>query len=180
MRESTEWWNETKADKAKLHHWLQRQYVGEFAAVNLLSMILIRHGAEMTPAEMHNVYRVMCQEALHGSWMAELLAAEGIRPEPHADATRRYWEDVLPAVGDFRDAMQAAQQAESMRLHRIRAIAEDDSGDAPLHICEVFKRILPHEEWHEQVFGEMRGDHDNPALHAGHTAGLAALSLVLA
>jgi hypothetical protein len=178
VRTSAAWWLETKSDPAKLHHWLQRQYVGEFAAVHLLSLILLRYGSEMTPTEMDNVYRVMQQEALHGRWMADLLDAEGIRPEVDGDATRRYWEEVIPNVTSFREAMQAAQQAEHMRLYRIRAIAED--AGAPPHIRAVFQRILPHEEWHEVVFGEMRAGTDFPALREAHGRGLGALDLVLA
>ena len=51
MKTSAEWWLATKSDPAKLTHWLQRQYVGEMAAVNLLSELLIRFGDEATDEE---------------------------------------------------------------------------------------------------------------------------------
>jgi len=178
MKTSQKWWEETKNDEAKLNRWLQRQYVGEFAAVNLLSEILLRFGSEMTHRDRHNVFRVMTQEALHGSWMSELLTNRDLQPETDGVATQRYWAEVLPNVNSFKDAMQAAMQAESMRLHRIRAIAADE--EAPEDIRRIFKAILPHEEWHERVFGEMKGDHYNETIANDHEKGLGALSLVLA
>jgi hypothetical protein len=172
------WWEETKNDNEKLHAWLQRQYIGEFAAVHLLTTILIRYGSDMAEDYRQNIAKVAQQEILHGMWVSELLSARGVKPEVDADATRRYWNDVLPAVKDFHTAMQAAEQAEHMRLFRIRTIAEDVS--APDDIRRVFQKILPHEEWHERVFGEMRGDYFDAELASAHGRGLASLQLVLA
>jgi rubrerythrin len=117
----------------------------------------------------------MHQEALHGKWVKELLDARGVKPEKDADSTRRYWNEVLPAVDSFEKATAAAYNAENMRLFRIREIAADIA--APADIRETFQRILPHEEWHEVAFAEMKGNAD---LTEFHNKGLAALSLVLA
>jgi rubrerythrin len=174
MKTTAQWWSETKSDEAKLHAWLQRQYVGELAAVNLLSEVLIRFGSEMSEKDWNRIFKVMNQEALHGKWIKELLDARGIKPEKDADSTRRYWNEVLPAVDSFEKASAAAYNAENMRLHRIREIAGDAS--APADIRETFQDILPHEEWHEEVFAEMKGNVD---LSEFHSKGLEALSLVL-
>lgn len=174
-RSTAMWWQEMKSDPEKLAAWLRRQYVGEMAAVNLLSELLIRFGSEMTNEEWYTTFKIMNQEALHGRWMKELMDSRGIKPEEDADATRRYWNEVLPAVDTFKRAAAAAFNAENMRLYRIREIANDV--DAPADLREVFARILPHEEWHEVAFAKMKGDED---LSEAHSRGLAALNLVLA
>lgn len=174
MKTTTEWWNETKNDSEKLGNWLKRQYVGELAAVNLLSELLIRFGNDMSTDQWESIYRVMQQEALHGRWIKHLLDARGIKPEKDADATRRYWNEVLPSVNSLETATAAAHTAEYMRLFRIREIANDQ--EAPADIRETFQAILPHEEWHEEVFKSMKGNAD---LTAEHNKGLAALNLVL-
>jgi hypothetical protein len=179
MKTTAQWWAETKNDETKLARWLQRQYVGELAAVNLLSEMILKFGADMTDAQWHDIHKVMMQEATHAKWMNELLDARGVLPEKDADPTRRYWQEVLPAVDDFEKAAAAAYDAEHMRLYRIREIANDVEGNRLdlRDIRETFQKILPHEEWHEEVFGSMRG---NARLDEMHQRGLAALSLVLA
>lgn len=172
---SEEWWAATKADPTALAKWLQRQYVGELAAVNLLSEVLLKFGADMTAEQWHDVYRVMLQEATHALWVKKLLDARGIPVEKDADPQRRYWLEVLPSVDNLERAGAAAYDAEHMRLFRIRAIASDR--DAPTDIRSVFRQILPHEEWHEQVFDDLRG---SARLDEARDRGLAALNLVLA
>ncbi len=174
MKTTTEWWNETKSNPDKLVTWLKRQYVGELAAVNLLSELLIRYGHDMTGEQWDNIYKVMHQEALHGKWIKQLLDARGIKPEKDANATRRYWSEVLPSVNNLESAASAAHNAEYMRLFRIREIANDEA--APEDIRKIFAAILPHEEWHEEVFKSMKGQAD---LSEAHNKGLSALNLVL-
>lgn len=175
MHTTKQWWDETKSDEAKLSHWLKRQYVGELAAVNLLSEVLLKFGADMTPRQWHDVAKVMMQEALHAEWVKGLLDTRSIAVEKDADPQRRYWMEVLPEVDNLEKAGAAAYDAEHMRLYRIREIALDV--DAPADIRDVFKRILPHEEWHEEVFEDLRG---TARLDEARDRGLKALSLVLA
>lgn len=171
---SVEWWAATKADPEKLNHWLQRQYVGELAAVNLLSELLVRFGSQATDDEWVTVHKVMCQEAQHGRMIKRLMDARGIRPEDNATTDRRYWAEVLPNVGNFAEAMAAGYHAESMRLQRIEAIASDE--DAPSDIRTTFQRILPDERWHREVFDEMRKGRE---LTRYHERGLEALNLIM-
>lgn len=177
MKTTQEWWESIKASPDKLAAWLRRQYVGEIAAVNLLSKVLLRFGVEATTEEWNTVHKVMLQEATHGKWMREVCAARGVELEKDASAERRYWKEVLPHVTNFREAMAAAHHAEAMRLERIRLIAaETDPAFADL--AKVFARILPHEEWHEKVFGEMRNGAGGEITRY-HENGLKALDLVL-
>lgn len=169
-----QWWNETRDDDTKLHAWLRRQYVGELAAVNLLSEVLLKFGHEMNAEQWITIHKVMMQEAVHGMWMKKLLDIRGILPEANASAERRYWREVVPAVDSFAKAAAAGYHAESMRLERIREIAADTN--APADIRETFQRILPHEEWHEEAFKAMKNGAD---LTAFHERGLEALNLVL-
>lgn len=174
MHTSIEWWNAVKAEPVRLHRWLQRQYVGELAAVSLLSELLIRFGGEATDAEWRTVHKIMVQEANHARWIKGLLDARGITPEPFAAADQRYWAEVLPAIHSFAEATAAGFHAEHMRLQRIRAIAWD--ADAPEDVREVFQRILPQEEFHERAFDAMRSGR---AMTRYHEAGLRALDLTL-
>lgn len=175
MRTSLEWWNEVRDNPSKLEAWLLRQYVGEIAAVHLLSEVLLKYGGQATDEEWFNVHRVMVQEATHARWVKKLLDDRGIALPKESEATRRYWSEVLPHVTNFREACAAGFHAERMRLERIRVIANDPT--APTDIRETFARILPHEEWHETVFDQMRSGQE---LTRYHEKGLQALNLVLA
>jgi hypothetical protein len=174
MKTTNQWWAEVKADEGKLAAWLRRQYVGELAAVNLLSELLLTFGADMTPAQWETIYKIMQQEALHGHWMKALMDARGVLPEKNASAERRYWKEVLPAVDSFEKAVAAGFHAENMRLVRIREIAHDES--APADIRETFQKILPHEEWHEEAFQSMMNGVD---ITPFHEKGLQALNLLM-
>jgi hypothetical protein len=175
MLTTKEWWNGIRDNPEELARWLRRQYVGELAAVNLLSQLLIRFGSKMNEAQWETIHKIMSQEAVHGRWMKELMDVRGILPEENASAERRYWNEVLPAVDSFEKAVAAGFHAENMRLFRIREIANDPK--APEDIRTTFNRILPHEEWHEEAFAEMMGDTD---ITEFHEKGLEALNLVLA
>lgn len=170
-----EWWAETKADPEKLAHWLRRQYVGEMAAVNLLSELLITYGNQATEQEWHNVHKVMCQEATHAKWMKQVMDGRGISPEEGASTDRRYWAEVKPAVKSFAEGCAAGYHAEKMRLERIRIIANERDPEYN-DLATVFSNILPHEEWHEEVFDEMRQGRE---LTQYHTKGLEALNLLI-
>jgi hypothetical protein len=174
-RTSAQWWADTKSDPQRLNRWLRRQYVGEMAAVNLLSELLIKYGHDATPEEWRTVHKIMMQEALHAQWVKGLLDARGLSPEPNASTDRRYWAEVLPNVTNFAEAMAAGFHAESMRLERIRVIAGDEM--APQDVRQVFIRILPHEEWHEEAFDTMRKGRE---ISRYHERGLQALNLLMA
>lgn len=175
---SAEWWEGVKSDPEHLAQWLRRQYVGELAAVNLLSELLIRFGSQASDREWITVHKVMCQEAQHGRWIKGLMDSRGIAPESDATTDRRYWAEVLPHVNSFAEGCAAGFHAESMRLQRIRAIANDEQVPTELvDIQHVFRNILPDEEWHETAFDEMR---NGLTLTRYHEAGLEALNLVMA
>ena len=178
MRTTQTWWNSLKKDPEALKEWLIRQYVGEMAAVNLLSEVLIKYGGEMVDNEWNDVYKVMLQEAKHARWVKQLLENRSINIPEGLDATRRYWSEVIPAVENLDDAAHAAHNAESMRLHRIRAIAEETEAEYS-DLQDVFSRILPDEEWHEEVFGALCRSENNPKMDGAHSEGLRALALVL-
>lgn len=177
MRTSKEWWAEIKSDPEQLVEWLRRQYVGEIAAVNLLSEVLLRFGGQANMQEWENVHRVMLQEATHARWMRQVCEGRSIKLGADESAERRYWKEVLPHVSNFREAMDAAFHAEHMRLERIRLVAaETDPAFADL--AKTFARILPHEEWHEEIFGEMR-QAGAGSVTRYHENGLQALNLTL-
>jgi hypothetical protein len=176
MRTTEEWWAEVKSDPEKMAHWLRRQYVGEMAAVNLLSELLITYGGQASESEWDDVHKVMCQEATHAKWMKRLLEGRSIDPEVGATAERRYWAEVKPAVNSFAEGCAAGYHAEHMRLERIRCIAAD-TDPAVADLAKTFGKILPHEEWHEEVFDRMR---QGKTLTQYHEKGLESLNLLMA
>lgn len=178
MRTTQEWWEEVKSSSSLLEEWLVRQYVGEMAAVNLLSNVLIRFGGDMTDTEWQDVYKVMMQEAKHARWVKHLLGDRGINIPTGLDATRKYWEEVIPAVETLDDAAHAAHNAEHMRLERISIIAKETDPDFK-DLQNVFSMILPDEQWHEEVFRKLRRIDFNSKMNTAHESGLRALSLVL-
>lgn len=172
-----EWWTNTKSNPEKLANWLQRQYVGELAAVNLLSEVLLKFGGQASTEEWDIVYRVMGQEALHAHWMRDVCVDRKISLKNNASSQERYWKEVLPNITSFHEAMDAAFHAEHMRLERIREIAADKDPEIS-DLVKVFAKILPHEEWHEEVFGGMRQTAAGSTTRY-HKKGLEALNLVL-
>lgn len=175
MKTTEQWWAEVKSDPEKLAHWLRRQYVGEMAAVNLLSELLITYGGQASESEWDDVHKVMCQEATHAKWMKRVMEGRGIEPEVGATAERRYWAEVKPAVKSFAEGCAAGYHAEHMRLERIRTIANDPDPEFA-DLAATFKKILPHEEWHEEVFDKMR---HGRALTEYHEKGLESLNLLM-
>ena len=65
--------------------------------------------------------------------------------------------------------------AEGMRLVRIRALAESDKVDKDIR--NVFRKILPDEEFHEKAFGAMSDDEAIKYMQDKHEAGLDMLGL---
>lgn len=119
----------------------------------------------------------MLQEATHAKWMRQICASRGVGLEPDASAERRYWKEVLPHVSNFREAMAAAFHAEHMRLDRIRCVAAE-TDPAFVDLAKMFARILPHEEWHEEIFDVMQNG-GSGEITRYHEKGLEALSLTL-
>jgi rubrerythrin len=172
MKTSAQWWQEVKSNPAKLNAWLQKQHWGESLAAQRVAMIKVKF--ELTPEQAANVDRVAADEAKHAKWIRELLTVRGLHPlSEHAE---RYWAKALT----FRDAIGAfavAAHAEKMRLERIRVIANDES--APHDIVEVFRKILPDEEAHEEIFRNMTPVAEYEAARANHDAGVRELGLVI-
>lgn len=169
LKESRQWWKETRADPEKLNTWLQRQYVGELAAVNLLSEVLMRFGPEMTQKQWNTVKVILDQEMKHAKWIHDLLRSRNIEVPVATDARERYWSKVYKGVNTLKDAMAAAENAENMRLWRIVAIAESSG---PYDIVDVFEKILPDEEFHERAFHSFADDEARARMKPYHGAGM--------
>lgn len=175
MQTSQEWWLKTKSDPDLLSRWLRRQYVGEMASVGLLSELLVKYGCQAGEHAWTTVHKIMCQEALHGRWIKDLLDRRMIAPDLNPASGARYWAEIRPGVNSFAEGCAAAFHAENMRLERIRVIcAETDPELADIRA--VFAKILPQEEWHEKAFNELRQKHELTKYHA---KGLEALNLLM-
>lgn len=167
---SRQWWSQIKTNPEKLRRWLQRQYIGELAAVNLLSEVLMRFGPEMAPKQWDTIKTILVQEMKHASWIHGILLERDI-PVPKAlDARDRYWSKVYEGVETIADAMAAAENAEHMRLWRIQTIAEDPEG--PADLVRIFKAILPDEQFHERSFSAYATPEARIRMTPFHEAGM--------
>lgn len=172
MKTTQEWLSEVKNDPSKMQHWLERQYVGEALAAQRIQALADAQSG-------NRAHKILCKivsdEMVHCSWVADLLTARGIElPKPTYDADR-YWKPVLTTVENFDDMAAAGHLAEAMRLVRIRAIVADQEIDQDIR--EVFQKILPDEEFHTVAFAALTTREAVERMRDKHEAGLQALGL---
>jgi rubrerythrin len=174
MQTSQQWWDEVKADDAKLVSWLKDQYHGEATASVRITNFLSEFGRHDDAARVIEI--IARQEATHALWVGELLEARGVKPAI-LPKDERYWNETLPAISDFESGCAVAAQAEEMRLERIRVIVADK--DTPADIRAVFRKILPQEEFHERAFRKYTTEEALAKTRPNQVKGLEALGLVL-
>jgi len=171
---STKWWTAIKHDPVLLEDWLEKQLRGEVTAVSRLDAFC----TAFVPSD-HPWFKtlrlIQSQELQHAAWVRELLENRGFSTELRADP-QRYWDQTLPQVISPKSAAAASAYAESMRLERIRLIAEDL--EAPKDIGEAFRRILPQEIFHARAFRSMAGEQAMEAMLNAHERGLDAIGLI--
>lgn len=171
MKTVQTWINEVLSSHTKLEHWLGRQYVGEVLAANRIATLAEKVQGNWKPV----LHRIAEDEANHARWVLELLTARGLPiPAVSYDGTR-YWEPILKDGMDVQTLLAAGAHAEEMRLHRIRAIAENPAFDQDIR--EVFQRILPDEEFHAKAFAAAAGPEAVASAAHQHHLGLEALGL---
>lgn len=176
MKTSVQWWNEIKADPAKLEDWLKKQWRGEVTATFRIRKLA--HQFSVGEKEYRVLDAIAKQEETHAMWIGDLLNSRNINVDLDdiKNAEVRYWAQTLPGIKDFQTGAAVAAHAEGMRLERIRAIAADE--DAPADIREVFQKILKDEEWHERAFTELASEEALAETEGNHKLGLEALGLV--
>jgi rubrerythrin len=173
MKTSQEWWDETKADPAKLNAWLQKQHFGERTASQRLSALKAKFEFDEETARV--IDRITLDERKHAVWIKELLETRGL--EELTDHDERYWTADKLSYTTFGDACAVAAHAEEMRLERIRVIAADKQ--APFDIVTVFRLILFDEEFHAEAFHSLTTPEQYKAAWPGHEEGMKELGLVI-
>lgn len=174
MKKTTaQWLHEVKTVPGKLQQWLERQYVGEALAAQ---RILALANQTMMPYKRYVLLnRIAIDEIKHTGWIAGLLEARGIPlPEVTLDGTR-YWEPILDHLHTFEEIAGAGHHAETMRLIRIKMLAEDPEIDADIR--NVFAQILPDEEFHAAAFAKLSTPEDIEKTRVLHEQGLDLLGL---
>jgi rubrerythrin len=166
-----QWLDKVTSSKEELHHWLERQYIGEITAAKR-----IRKLADEAPAKFKPVInRIADDEALHAFWVGELLVTRGIAVPAIEHSEDRYWKPILSELDTFEKTAAAGHHAEGMRLVRIRSLADSDKVDEDIR--NVFRKILPDEEFHEKAFGKMSDSESINYMQDKHQAGLDMLGL---
>ena len=172
MKTTAQWLEEVKFAPNKLNHWLHRQYIGEVLAASR-----IRQLADdcKNPKHKRVIEKIADDEDNHAEWVKQLLITRNIPiPIPTYENTR-YWAPILGNEFSFEEVAGVGHHAETMRLSRIRAIAED--GEMDEDIREVFKRILPDETFHAQAFEAMSTPEAIEYTRKFHVAGTNVLGL---
>lgn len=167
-----QWLDKVLSSEKELHHWLQRQYIGEVTAANRISKL-----ASAAPYKHFKVLsKIASDELEHAKWVLDLLEARSI-PIPRIESPEdRYWKPILSeAEDDFDKTAAAGYHAEGMRLTRIRALAAD--GRVDQDIRDAFTRILPDEEYHEKAFGAIASERAKAMMANKHQEGLERLGL---
>lgn len=170
QRTSKQWVEEISQDSLKLHHWLERQYIGEELAARRLEE-LCNH-PNLTDKQRPIIERIAKEERLHSEWIATLLPA---LPEVSYDKDR-YWTKVDLKSLSLDELLAAGHHAEEMRLERIQAVVDSTLPD---NIREVFAKILPMEKFHAKAFGSLASKEALAKTEANHRAGMLALNLVI-
>lgn len=166
-----QWLDKVTSSKAELHHWLERQYIGELTAAKR-----IRKLADAAPEKFKPVInRIADDEALHAFWVGELLVTRNIQLPKIEHAEDRYWKPILSELDSFEKTAAAGHHAEGMRLIRIRALADSDLVDSDIRA--VFAKILPDEVYHEKAFGAMTDKESIEFMRNKHESGLEMLGL---
>ena len=173
MRTSQQWWDEVKNSPEKLIEWLQDQYHGEVTAAIRIEKIF--GNFPMPKEDMKIVKQIAKEEDIHAAWIADLLKVRGIEPKL-LDKEERYWSKTLVDMHSVEDVAAIAHHAEHMRLERIKVIAADVT--APYDIVKVFRKILPMELRHEQVFAQLSCPEVIEAHRSSHELGKQILGLV--
>jgi rubrerythrin len=173
MKTTQQWLHEVKTVPGKLQQWLERQYVGEVLAAQRIQLLA---ASQADPKRYKVLSKIALDEFAHADWIAQLLKARNIPlPVPTMEDTR-YWEPILGNLHTFEEIAGAGHHAETMRLSRITALANDK--ELAPGICAVFARILPDEVFHAEAFKSL----STPAAIAVtlklHQEGLDVLGLV--
>lgn len=175
MKTTAQWLQEVKTVPGKLQQWLERQYVGEALAaqrINELASI-----ASLDKYQSIILNRIALDEERHTQWIKGLLEARGI-PLPEVSMVgTRYWEPILGNLHTFEEIAGAGHHAETMRLARIEALANDPDMDADIR--EVFGRIWIDERFHAIAFGNLSTPEAIEKTRPLHEAGLELLGLVV-
>lgn len=171
MKTVEQWLSEIKNDPMKQIHWLQRQYLGEFLAAERIQQL-----ADQSTGRHAAVLKKIAQdEQAHTQWVKELLEIRNIDlPTITYDGTR-YWEPILGKFKSFEEIAGIGHHAETMRLARIRALADDLEIDEDIR--QVFKNILPDEEFHAKAFAAMSTPEAIESTRTLHNAGMELLGL---
>lgn len=166
-----EWLNKVTSSKEELHHWLERQYIGEMTAAQRIGQLVQEAPVKFKPV----LAKIAADELQHAMWVWELLAIRDIKAPVIEHAEDRYWKPILSELDTFEKTAAAGHHAEGMRLVRIRALADSDKVDEDIR--DVFRRILPDEEFHEKAFGAMSDEDNIKFMREKHEAGLDMLGL---
>lgn len=166
MKTSQEWWNETKADPAKLNLWLQRQCFGEEHAYKRITALAEQFGNP-------TLHKIALDEFTHYSWIKKYLTDNNI--STLIEHNERYWKEINLQFDDITQVGAVGYHAEAMRLERIKVIAADKSMP---ELAALFTKIQRDEEFHVTAFKALTTEEELEIAKIDHEQGMIELGLI--
>lgn len=172
-----EWWDRVSNNTEAFTEWLKAQYHGEVTAAHRISRA--RSEYKLTKLEDKMIVSIVNDEVKHAKWIAKLLKKRNITPKI-LQKEERYWSKVLPPIltkeeASFKYFCAVGHLAETMRLDRIKLLAEDDRFE---DIADVMKKIYDDEVFHARAFGLMSSKKKIKRAKVYHDIGKNAIGLV--
>ncbi len=153
--------------------WLRRLYWAEYGGAGRFRNIVEQY--QLT-GETHAVFEgIIADELRHKGLVEALLAAKGIAV-PETPGLERYWDPVWSGIASFQDACAAGAFGEMLARNRFDVIAKHPI--TPEDIRSLVQQILPDEERHARLLGELAGPEAMNRMRPYHKKGMAALGLI--
>lgn len=175
MKTPEMWLEEVLNSKAKMHHWLQRQYVGECLAFQRMTSLSKK--LDLTLKEKIILEKIAGDEDIHSRWIQALLSKYEITIPYVSYNEDRYWKATLKDVITKDHLFAIGHHAEAMRLRQIRLLCSDKR--VPEEIQAIFTLILKDETFHAKAFKQLASKEALKEMSVNHKAGLEALGLEL-
>lgn len=149
---TTEWWQRTTKDEAKLIAWLKKLYGTEIGGHDDYQSFLKRYVVEDRTAKIFT--NIAEDELKHGKLIEELLDSRGHQLALNPPKST-YWEEMDARIVDVSTAAAVNYFGEALAAFRFEVII--DLPNTPSDIKEMLGVILPDEQFHRQTLRRIAG-----------------------
>ncbi|MFA5854200.1 MAG: ferritin-like domain-containing protein [Patescibacteria group bacterium] len=167
------WWSLLVRFIPRFEQWLQRLYLAEKGGAERFQAIVDRWN--LAGDQLATFNGIIMDELRHQDLVAGLLAARGV-DLPTEPTPERYWDPVWAGVTTFEEACAAGARGEMLARNRFRVILNHP--ETPEDVRAIVAQILPDEERHARLLGELAGTGAMLRMRPFHQKGMRALGLI--